>query len=284
MIAKVIASSAAILALVGAAPVGAQEAGTDGWTVSKGTSACSASLALPGVKDGALQYFWSFRHEQPARIVVRADFPWPDNYLASVGSITVVATLEGEAEALGEGKIYQTRYSPGLTSTRITLNERGMAMLAKGTPDRTRLVVTTEQEEIGRIEIGSVSLDVPSFDTCIAELGQELMAAKPEGETSASWPRNALPKTSDYRWVTANDYPSRGLRMGLTGRVVIEMPVNRYGFATRCRIATSSGHPILDNATCRYMERRARFFPARDAQGNAVPGTYTRAVVWQIPE
>ena len=46
----------------------------------------------------------------------------------------------------------------------------------------------------------------------------------------------------------------------------------------------STGNGQLDAATCRYIERRARFEPATDESGAKVIGSYTGTVKWEIPE
>ncbi|ANC50469.1 hypothetical protein CP97_14783 [Aurantiacibacter atlanticus] len=51
-----------------------------------------------------------------------------------------------------------------------------------------------------------------------------------------------------------------------------------------CEIIGSTGHASLDNATCRLIERRARFDPATSTSGETVVGTYTGTVTWQIPD
>jgi len=40
---------------------------------------------------------------------------------------------------------------------------------------------------------------------------------------------------------------------------------------------------LLDDATCRLYSQRARFTPARDADGNPIPAQRTDRYHWQIP-
>ncbi|MBT2132767.1 hypothetical protein KK137_00340 [Croceibacterium sp. LX-88] len=44
---------------------------------------------------------------------------------------------------------------------------------------------------------------------------------------------------------------------------------------------TSSGHASLDKAACHGFQG-VRYDPARDEQGNAVPGTFRTAWVWSL--
>lgn len=97
-------------------------------------------------------------------------------------------------------------------------------------------------------------------------------------------PRSAVPRNGPTGWVTNADYPRRGLTRGLEGDVVYLLDVGINGRATACRIVTSSGHDVLDEATCRLIERRARFDPATDRTGAQVAGTYRGTVSWTIPD
>lgn len=97
-------------------------------------------------------------------------------------------------------------------------------------------------------------------------------------------PHFARPKGSPGGWVSPNDYPSRDLTEGHEGLVRFQLEVTAQGKVAQCSVLASSGYPGLDAATCDKLARRAKFDPASDETGAAVPGTYTGAVRWQIPE
>ena len=79
------------------------------------------------------------------------------------------------------------------------------------------------------------------------------------------------------------DYPLVAMRAGHEGTAAFEVVVDEQGRAQSCRIVQSSGWPELDEATCRVVQRRARFNPARDAQGNPVKSTYSGKIRWRLP-
>ena len=56
------------------------------------------------------------------------------------------------------------------------------------------------------------------------------------------------------------------------------------GFARDCKVAESSGSELLDEVTCRVLTRRARFTPAMDRQGKAVPSLSFTRVTWSLQE
>lgn len=94
---------------------------------------------------------------------------------------------------------------------------------------------------------------------------------------------NPEPRGNPGRWANSNDYPSRALREEREGVTRFRVVVNAEGRVDSCSISSSSGHSDLDEATCKNIQRRARFRPALDANGNPMQGTYSNAVRWQIP-
>lgn len=97
-------------------------------------------------------------------------------------------------------------------------------------------------------------------------------------------PKNPQPKGRSGDWVTTDDYPSRALRQEEQGTTRFTLTVGADGKAQGCSITSSSGFPDLDEAACNNLMRRARFSPATDGEGNAVAGSYSSSVRWQIPK
>lgn len=75
-------------------------------------------------------------------------------------------------------------------------------------------------------------------------------------------------------------YPRAARRMGMEGRVVLEVTVGAEGRAQEVTVAESSGHGVLDRAARRAV-RRWRFEPAR-AAGQAVASTTTVPVRFEL--
>jgi TonB family protein len=81
-----------------------------------------------------------------------------------------------------------------------------------------------------------------------------------------------------------DSYPAEAQRQGWEGRSNVAVQVDPDGIPTGCEVVASSGHAVLDEATCRIVVRRVRFDPARDRQGRAVSGIYRHFNVrWQLP-
>jgi protein TonB len=110
----------------------------------------------------------------------------------------------------------------------------------------------------------------------------------PDIEIPAPLPRfdpvAASPRGNPGGWITDADYRSSWINRGMTGTAGFTLQIDLSGRVTDCTITRSTGHGVLDEATCKLLERRARFEPARDAAGERTAGTFSSSVSWQIPE
>ncbi len=97
-------------------------------------------------------------------------------------------------------------------------------------------------------------------------------------------PISAKPRNQPSRWVTDRDYKSRWIREGLSGVARFTLQIDANGRVSDCAITRSTGHSVLDDATCTLVSDRARFTPARGSDGAITAGTYSSAVQWSIPE
>lgn len=97
-------------------------------------------------------------------------------------------------------------------------------------------------------------------------------------------PVAAAPRGNPGGWITDNDYRTSWITRGYSGVASFSLRVDSSGRVSSCTITRSTGHAALDDATCRLLERRARFDPARDTSGKAVAGSFSSSVNWKIPE
>lgn len=63
------------------------------------------------------------------------------------------------------------------------------------------------------------------------------------------------------------DYPRAARRDRIQGVVTVRFTVGTDGRVSDCVVARSSGSALLDESTCRLIEARFRYAPARDAAG-----------------
>ncbi len=86
-----------------------------------------------------------------------------------------------------------------------------------------------------------------------------------------------------FNLFTEDDYPSDALRGDEQGRVGYHLEIGADGRVSDCTIRRSSGSAALDERTCRIVRVRARFAPARDSEGRAVPDARDGEVSWRLP-
>ena len=97
-------------------------------------------------------------------------------------------------------------------------------------------------------------------------------------------PKSVSPKGNPANWVTTEDYPGRALRENRAGTTGFRLSVGPDGRVTGCEVTSPSGSEDLDQATCTYASRRARFTPAMDGEGQPTSGSYSSRVKWVIPK
>lgn len=83
--------------------------------------------------------------------------------------------------------------------------------------------------------------------------------------------------------ISQDDYPLAARRYDLEGQTRVVLSVDENGRVSGCRVTASSGHAVLDAATCRILGSRARFTPARDRKGEVVASEYPATVRWALP-
>ena len=102
-----------------------------------------------------------------------------------------------------------------------------------------------------------------------------LLVSGPNASRPRSWVETA--------WVTPMDYPTEALQEERGGSVVAALSLNAQGRVEQCRVVVGSGFAPLDHRTCEILTQRARYSPARDAAGVAVPSSTVERIIWRIP-
>ena len=80
--------------------------------------------------------------------------------------------------------------------------------------------------------------------------------------------------------LTNADYRRARPPEGAAGTVRVSFRVRTDGRVDRCEVIGSSGYAAFDEATCRLIEQRFRFRPARDESGRAVEWTIRTDYTW----
>lgn len=78
------------------------------------------------------------------------------------------------------------------------------------------------------------------------------------------------------------DYPEAAMEAGQSGTVSVRYLVWTDGTVRECEIERSSGSRILDQATCRLIVQRFRYWPSRDGRGRPVPAYIIEDHSWVL--
>lgn len=68
-----------------------------------------------------------------------------------------------------------------------------------------------------------------------------------------------------------NAYPRNMVRAGRNATVYVGMEIDAEGHVIKCRAHNPEPFPIFEEVTCDLLLRHARYEPARDSAGNAIP-------------
>jgi len=104
--------------------------------------------------------------------------------------------------------------------------------------------------------------------------------APPEPPGVVVPPRPLRPAQS---YLKQADYPRTPLVSKLPATVWLALGIGATGRVKDCGIVHSSGWRWFDSASCLVMTERARFRPAKDANGHAVRGDIMQKLEWKRP-
>ena len=82
--------------------------------------------------------------------------------------------------------------------------------------------------------------------------------------------------------IMADDYPQSAADAGEEGPVAFEALIAPDGSVDKCTVIVSSRYAVLDAATCRIIQTRARFSPAEDASGKPIYGIFRNVITWSL--
>ena len=68
-----------------------------------------------------------------------------------------------------------------------------------------------------------------------------------------------------------SDYPAAVWESSVPQSLLTRLTIDATGRVTHCAVTRSSGNTAYDAVTCRLVEQRFRFAPARDAHGKPIP-------------
>lgn len=81
-----------------------------------------------------------------------------------------------------------------------------------------------------------------------------------------------------------SDYPRSAGAAGVGGAVSVRFTVRTDGRVSGCAVTRSSGSRELDATTCRLIEQRFRYAPARDEEGRPFEAVILQRHFWEVRE
>ena len=134
------------------------------------------------------------------------------------------------------------------------------------------------------VSASKTTIDTPERPIIITPRPPVAKPPAPPAPTPTFDAVSAKPRNDPGAWLTNSDYRSSWVRREYTGVAGFRLDIAASGKVTGCRITSSTGHSELDEATCKLIQRRARFEPARGPNGEPVAGSFSSSVRWQLPE
>lgn len=131
------------------------------------------------------------------------------------------------------------------------------------------------------LKTGGITEALKALDQCVAERLAEMGITAEILETTKVYPS---PRDGEaWAGEIGNVYPREALRNGFDGLVEMRVVVASDGSPTHCHVANQMIAQTLREAACAAMLEHSRFDPARNAEGESVPGLYFQSVRYVIP-
>ncbi len=146
------------------------------------------------------------------------------------------------------------------------------------TEDDDRLTVDLGKEGAYALPVPALAKALGVLDGCIKDLRKDYQIDQ------AVLDRVAIePKKIEAIFGVA-DYPIEALRIEGQGDVGAVLSIDETGRVSDCIVVEASGVEPLDKATCPLLRKRARYEPARDAQGKKLRAPAYYRLSWQLPD
>jgi protein TonB len=156
-------------------------------------------------------------------------------------------------------------------------------IVAPKTPLPAKPVLPTVEKALPVPPGSDASAGVASEEGVGSGTGGEGMGSGSGGSGTGSGGGGSRPAERIAGALANRDYPRSALRSRAQGNVAVRYTVGADGRVEDCRIMRSSGHPELDETTCRLIEKRFRYRPALDRAGRPTTATEYKSYDWYVP-
>lgn len=148
---------------------------------------------------------------------------------------------------------------------------------AKAAAEAKRLTLNIGRSTSVALNTGKLSAAIEAMDACTHEL---VRSWGYDPEALAKIATGPEPVGRITSWFNASDYPAEALRKNLSGAVRFRLGVDDDGQIENCTIQSSYSDPSFPEKVCSEFQRKGKFEPARDAEGNPVASYWASTVVF----
>lgn len=159
-------------------------------------------------------------------------------------------------------------------------------------PQRPTPAITPEQEAAAtainlglsggkryRLETGSFAGPMGAMRKCVDDLVAS-WGFDPAQQAGLLTP--PVPLNSPASWMGSNDYPESSTRRGENGIVQFRLNIGQDGAIEGCHVLYRTNPDEFADLTCKLIQKRAKFQPARDANGNPTRSFFVSKVRWMV--
>lgn len=189
-----------------------------------------------------------------------------------------VSTADG-----GSGFTATTVFAPGRQGSERARPERDAAETLGwyrgdlgGAAEADRIVVADIFPADVALETGRMDAPMKAMRQCLDDLFAQWGYDPARLATLTGVP---TPTNDPNDWARPGDFPRGGPRRSENARVDFRLDVDAAGTPTACHVQMLVGPEEFGETVCRNLMARARFRPALDKDGNAVPGPYAETVI-----
>ena len=167
---------------------------------------------------------------------------------------------------------YFTAYSTAKTRLlRIWIKEDALALSAV----RNTLQIDAKPEGRHLFAIPGIENALPILTKCLDQLRTAYKVSNTDLAAIVSEPKAELAAI-----FSTEDYPYEAYSEGKGGTVGVLFWIEATGRVSTCEVIESSALPVLEKATCDVLTKRAKYSPAKDAEGRAVRAPSFSRVRW----
>lgn len=177
--------------------------------------------------------------------------------------------------------------------TALFFGPRTLRYHAPGEQDVVRWTYTDQAENVAGITqlavqighaqvvfgLGPFPKALAALRTCSENLIKQAGLDPVEQANLASLPQPISPPNS---WLGGGDYPLAQGFKGTEAIVRFRLMVDASGQPSSCRVMRSINEKVFGEVSCAKLMKRARFLPARNTQGQAVPSFFASSVRFVI--